>query len=205
MTAACHLEVLVEEPSMEAFLSELLDRLLLGKCTFKVHPFQGKSDLLDKLEARLRAYAAWLPVDHRVVVVVDRDDEDCHELKRRLEDIARRSGLSTRSTPRSGFWQVVNRIVVEELESWYFGDWQAVCTAYPRVQDRISRNKKHRDPDAIQGAWEAFERVMQRYGYFKAGLRKVELARSLGPLIERERSSSRSFNTFCDAILEAVA
>lgn len=46
---------------------------------------------------------------------------------------------------------------------------------------------------------------MQRYGYFKAGLRKVELARSLGPLIERERSSSRSFNTFCDAILEAVA
>lgn len=134
MTAACHLEVLVEEPSMEAFLSELLDRLLLGKCTFKVHPFQGKSDLLNKLEARLRAYAAWLPVDHRVVVVVDRDDEDCHELKRRLEDIARRSGLSTRSTPRSGFWQVVNRIVVE--------DWNRGISAIGKLCALLTQGSK---------------------------------------------------------------
>ncbi len=56
--SAAHLELLVEEPSMEAFLRALLPRLLPQDRTFEVHPFQGKSDLLGKLEARLRGYAA---------------------------------------------------------------------------------------------------------------------------------------------------
>ena len=68
--ATTHLEVLVEEPSMEAFLRALLPRLLPQDRTFEIHPFQGKSDLLGKLEARLRGYAAWLPADWRIVVVV---------------------------------------------------------------------------------------------------------------------------------------
>lgn len=119
--------------------------------------------------------------------------------------MARRAGLSTRSSTRSACGQVVNRIVIPELEAWYFGDWQAVCAAYPRVQKRINRRKQFRDPDAVQGAWEALERVLQRYGYFKTGLRKIELARKLGTLIEPNRSSSRSFKNFCDAVLEAVA
>lgn len=73
---------------MEAFLRALLPRRLPLDRTFKVHPFQGKSDLLSKLEARLRGYAVWLPDDWRIVVVVDRDDDDCRALKQRLEDIA---------------------------------------------------------------------------------------------------------------------
>lgn len=42
---------------MEAFLRGLLPRLLPAGRTFGIHPFQGKSDLLGKLEARLRGYA----------------------------------------------------------------------------------------------------------------------------------------------------
>lgn len=42
MTAARHLEFLVEEPSMETFLKGLLPRLLPEGCTFGIHPFQGK-------------------------------------------------------------------------------------------------------------------------------------------------------------------
>ena len=60
-----HLVLLVEEPSMEAFLRALLPRLLPAGRTFEVHAFQGKPDLLGKLEARLRGYAGWLPVDWR--------------------------------------------------------------------------------------------------------------------------------------------
>ena len=58
---ANHLELLVEEPSMEAFLRSLLPRLLPHDRSFEVHSFQGKSDLLGKLQARLRGYAKWLP------------------------------------------------------------------------------------------------------------------------------------------------
>ncbi len=76
MTAR-HLKLLVEEPSMEAFLRALLPRLLAASRTFEVHAFQGKADLLGKLQARLRGYAQWLPDDWRIVVVVDRDDDDC--------------------------------------------------------------------------------------------------------------------------------
>jgi len=69
--------VLVEEHSMEVFLAGLLPRLLGQRATFTVHAHQGKSDLLAKLAPRLRAYAKWLPATWRIVVVVDRDRDDC--------------------------------------------------------------------------------------------------------------------------------
>lgn len=204
--AAAHLELLVEEPSMEAFLRVLLPRLLPEDRTFEVHPFQGKSDLLTRLEPRLRGYATWLPPDWRIIVVVDRDDEDCRALKRRLEEIAHRSGLTTRSRASAGRWQLVNRLAIEELEAWYFGDWDGVRAEYPRVTATIPQRQGFRDPDAIAGGtWEAFERVMQTRGYFKGGLGKIEAARALGARIEPTRSRSTSFSAFCAVIAEAIA
>lgn len=203
---AAHLELLVEEPSMEAFLRALLPRLLPQDRTFEVHPFQGKGDLLGKLESRLRGYAAWLPRDWRIVVVVDRDDEDCRELKRQLESIARRAGLRSPARARNAQWQLVNRIAIEELEAWYFGDWAAVRSAYPRASASVPRRQGFRDPDAIAGGtWEAFERVMRAHGYFKGGLSKIEAARAIGTHADPARSSSHSFRAFSSAISEACS
>ena len=205
MTAA-HLVLLVEEPSMEAFLRALLPRLLPQDRTFEVHPFQGKNDLLGKLEARLRAYASWLPANWRIMVVVDRDNDDCLELKRQLEVIARRARLRTRTRARNASWQLVNRIAIEELEAWYFGDWAAVRQAFPRASANMPRRQGFRDPDAVAGGtWEAFERVMLAHGYFKGGLRKIEAARAVGANIDPTRCTSRSFRAFSDAIVEACA
>ncbi len=67
---------------MEAFLRILLPRLLPEDRSFEVHAFQGKSDLLGKLQDRLRGYARWLPEDWRIIVVVDRDDDECLALKK---------------------------------------------------------------------------------------------------------------------------
>lgn len=205
MTAS-HLELLVEEPSMEAFLRALLPRMLPAGCTFEVHPFQGKDDMLGKLNARLHAYAQWLPDDWRIVVVVDRDNDDCLSLKQHLETLAERTGLRTRSSARGRPWQVVNRIAIEELEAWYFGDWIAVCSAYPRVSQVVSRSRSFRDPDGIRGGtWEAFERVLKQYGYFKTGLRKVEAARAIGSYLNPQRNCSESFTRFHQALVEATA
>lgn len=210
MTAATHLVVLAEEPSMEAFLQAFLPRLLPQGCTFELHPFQGKDDLMGKLEDRLRGYATWLPPDWRLVVVVDRDDEDCCQLKQRMEVLTARSGLQTRTQARGTAvptrWQLVNRIAIEELEAWYFGDWQAVHAAYPKVSATLSRQSGYRDPDAIAGGtWEAFERVMQRHGYFKGRLGKIEAARAIGLHVDPARSSSGSFRAFCAALQEACS
>lgn len=203
---ANHFELLVEEPSMDAFLRALLPRLLPQNRTFEVHAFRGKTDLLRKLGARLRGYASWLPDDWRIVVVVDRDDDDCVELKQHMEEVAIRAGLRTRHSAAGMHWQLVNRIAIEELEAWYFGDWQAVREAYPRVKPGILNRRGFRDPDAIAGGtWEAFERVMQRHGYFAGGLGKIEAARVIGTCLDPVRSCSRSFALFHDALIEAVS
>lgn len=189
---------------MEAFLRALLPRLLPQDRTFEIHPFQGKSDLLGKLPARLRGYSKW-PEDWRIVVVVDRDEDDCRRLKQHLEDIAALAGLSTRSRPKRGVWQLVNRIAIEELEAWYFGDWDGVRAAYPDVPDSVPRKSGFRDSDAISGGtWEAFERVLGKHGYFEGGLRKIEAARVIGAKLKPQRCVSHSFTVFRDAVLEAT-
>ena len=189
--AANHFIFLVEDRSTEVFLQELLPRLLPQQHTFEVHSFGSKSALRMKLLQRLRAYPRWLPHRYahwRIVVVVDRDTDDCHVLK------AGESG-----------WQVVNRIAIEELEAWYFGDWDAVCAAYPRVSATVPQRAGYRDPDAIRGGtWEAFEKILKRHGYFKTGLRKTEAAREVASRICWERTRSRSFRVFVNAVLEAI-
>jgi hypothetical protein len=71
------------------------------------------------------------------VVVVDRDDDDCAKLKKRLEAMAAEAGLATKSKPKSKRFAVVNRLAIEELEAWYFGDWEAVQQAYPKVNANV--------------------------------------------------------------------
>ncbi|MCY4353998.1 MAG: DUF4276 family protein [Truepera sp.] len=68
-------------------------------------------------------YARWLPDEYRIIVMVDRDNDDCKKLKAELEAAAMAARLRTRSQASGGPWQVANRIVIEELEAWYFGDW----------------------------------------------------------------------------------
>ena len=192
---------------MEAFLRVVLPRLLPAGRTFAIHVFQGKRDLLKKLPGRLRGYRHWLPADWRLIVMVDRDDDNCLELKARLETSAQEAELlSPRTKSPNRPWQVVNRVVIEELEAWYFGDWQSVCAAYPRVKPTIPRRTRYRDPDAIPGGtWEAFERVLQRSGYFKTGLRKVEAAQTIAAHFDPDRNRSRSFAVFHTAVREAMA
>lgn len=198
-----HVDVLVEEPSMEAALLLLLPEML-GNISFAVHPHQGKPDLLVRLRERLRGYASWLPSTWRILVLLDRDDEDCQALKGRLETMARDTGLTTRSVS-SADWKVVNRLAIEELEAWYFGDWQAVRAAYPRVSPHVPSQARYRDPDAVKGGTcEAFERVMQRAGYFKNGLRKIEAARTIAGHMDPTRNTSKSFQVFRSTLDELV-
>jgi hypothetical protein len=201
-----HLEILVEEPSMEIFLNAPLPRILGDRATFAIHVHQGKPDLLQKLDSRLRAYAKWLPDLWRIVVLVDRDSDDCSALKQRMELAATMAGLSTRVTCRGSPWRVATRLAIEELEAWFFSDWAAVRAAYPRASAAVPNQQAYRNPDAIAGGtWEALERVLQKAGYFSAGLRKVEAASCIGRHFEPTRASSPSFKTFEAALREAVA
>jgi hypothetical protein len=200
-----HLEVLVEEPSMEAALGVLLPKMLPGT-SFQIHTHQGKLDLRGKLPQKLKAYAAWIPSTWRIVVVVDRDNDDCKHLKTRLEDMAARAGLLTRSAAADNTsYVIVNRLAIEELEAWFFGDWNAVCAAYPKVPSTITAKAEYRAPDEIKGGtWEALMRVLQQAGYFPGGLRKIEAARAITKHMVASRNASPSFCALRDALDELV-
>lgn len=201
---AGQLEILVEEASMEEALRVIVPRIA-GGAAFGIYSFQCKQELLKELPARLRGYRKWIPADHRILVVVDRDADDCVDLKRKLEDYARQAGFATRTTGRREDAQVVNRLAIEELESWFFGDWEAVRSAYPRVHVNLPAKRGYRDPDAITGGtWEALERVLQRAGYYRTGMPKVEVARNIAKHMDPERNRSRSFQQLRRALLDLV-
>ena len=193
--------VFVVEFSMEAALEQLLPKLL-GDIEFQIIRFQCKDDLLKKSPERLRGYASWLPANWRILVLVDRDDDDCIVLKAELENMAAAAGLLTKTAADNGqCFQVVNRIAIEELEAWFFGDWSAVQAAYPRVPATLPQKAGFRDPDAVAGGtWEALERVLKKAGYFSTGLRKVELARSVAVHMNPPNNTSRSFQIFAGAV-----
>lgn len=195
-----HLEVLVEEQSMEEALTHLLPKIV-GRLSFTIHAYQGKADLLKKLPNRLAGYAKWMPDSYRILVLVDRDDENCKALKAKLEEAAIKAGLRTISESGIDECQVLNRIVIEELEAWYFGDWRAVRAAFPRVPMSPVNQAKCRVPDAITGGtWEAFERILKQAGYFKNGLQKINAARSISQHMVPARNTSRSFQVLNEAL-----
>ncbi len=168
--------------------------------------FKGKKDLLSKLPQRLKGYKAWIPDDHRIIILIDRDNEDCQKLKLELENIAINSGFVTKSSAtseRKKKYQLINRIVIEELEAWFFGDGQALVKAYPKLSKNIPEQAKYRNPDGIKGGtWEALEKVLQKAGYHQGGLEKLKAARDIAPYMDPRENKSKSFQVFYSCLLE---
>lgn len=197
-----HVEFLLEEESAQEALAKLAPQLLPDGCTARFHAFQGKRRLLAKLPERLRGYASWLPTDWRIVVVLDADSDDCRALKARLEHAATSVGLFTKTAPglRGGF-TVLNRLAVEELEAWFFGDVAALRSVYPRLPATLASKSAYRDPDAVRGGtWEALERVLQAAGYYPSGLPKIAAAGQIAAAMDPGVNRSGSFRCFVDGL-----
>lgn len=98
------------------------------------------------------------------------------------------------------------RIIVEELEAWFFGDPAAIASAFPGVPRELGSKKRFRDPDAIPGGtWEALERVLQGAGHFPSGLAKIATARAISAHMNVEANTSRSFCAFRDGLRRLAA
>lgn len=200
----------VEEPSMEAFLGDFLPRILSEASDWKIIDHSSKWQLLNNLPVRLLGYAK-MPILHRpkVLVLVDRDDDECSMLKARLESACNNASLFSKTSPGvAGTFDVVNRIVVEELEAWYFGDVHALCEAWPGVPATLGAQARFRDPDAITGGThEALLGVLQKAGHFRGmeRLPKIDAARRMGALIDPAHNRSVSFQHFLTGLNALVA
>jgi hypothetical protein len=191
--AGWRLLVHVEDLSMETAIRVLLPKLLGGRSVeCKVITHGSKSQMLRNLPTRLPGYEPGA----RVLVLIDRDQEDCQRLKARLEDIARHAGLPTKTSPdQAGAFRVVNRIAVEELEAWFLGDPQALTAAYPRLSPNFVAKASMRDPDAVKGGTcEALRRLLQNAGYDRQG--KIAMAQRIAMHMQPGINRSKSFQAF---------
>lgn len=207
---AVSLFIHVEEPSMATALGVLIPRIIDNRqCALKIIDHGSKQALLGHLPARLQGYARWRNPALRVLVLVDRDDDDCHRLKARLEEASAAAGLYSKTRPGpGGRFRIVNRIVVEELESWFFGDVAALAAAYPGFPTSLPKREAFRDPDAIRGGtWEALLRVLKKSGHYAASSRlpKIEVARRVAEHMDPGRNRSASFHAFTTGLNALIA
>ncbi len=202
-----HIDFLVEEPSAEAALNNILPKILGGIITYNIIVHQGKKDLLKKLPNRLRGYAKWIDDKYKIVVLLDKDSQDCIALKAALNQTALNAGLKLKIADAApGYkYQVLNRIAIEELESWFFGDQIALKKSYPRIPDGEIRSRKYSNPDGITQCWETLEQLLQKGGYYPSGLPKIENARKVSKHMDIENNSSHSFNIFKKGLQELIS
>ena len=199
-----HIEFLLEERSAEAALESILPKIVCDDVGFNFHVFQGKHDLLKNLPIRLKGYRHWIPDDWRIIVLIDEDREDCLQLKAKLEQAASEAGFvtKTRTTSNRNF-SVVNRLAIEELEAWFFGDPEAVRTAYPNVSKTFHTRSKFRNPDAITGGThEALGRVLKRY--YPKWLPKTVVAQNIASHMIPDQNTSKSFQVFLEGLKACV-
>lgn len=203
-------EVLCEGSSDVPVVREVLTRHfgLEQDRQFRIHPHRGKGKLpvagaapspardglLTQLPIKLRNYGrqAGAGYETAVVVLVDADDDACRELKAAL--VAMYNGLDVK--PRTLF-----RIAVEETESWFLADVDAVKKAYPRA----SRAKLNGiPPDKVCGAW---ERLADAIGFTGSnpGAGKQEWADAISPHLSLSDPPSPSLRAFVTGVAKLLA
>ena len=209
-----HLEILVEDSSGARLIEILLPKLLGdhgSPHTWNIHAYKGigrlpqglraKSDparrvLLDQLPRLLRGLAHLAHVD-AVVVVVDADNRDCKSF---LADL-RRVALDCGADEKTLF-----RLAIEEIEAWYFGDREALASAFPHAKRKALELYRQ---DSVCGTWEMLAEALhpggakaaKQRGGPNAGDLKHEWADRIGPHMVPDRNQSPSFQKLCIGLL----
>lgn len=203
-------EILIEGSSDVPVVKEILSRQfnMRDGIDFRIHPHRGKGELpqnklsrpdpknrglLDQLPAKLRGYS-YLPEGYCVVVLVDSDSNDCRELKASLVDLYQ----SLDKRPRC----ILFRIAVEEIESWFLADREAIIKAYPKAKIQKIHNIP---PDSIVGAWEHMAEVLNRKPQDCDGGDKIEWATKISSHLDLNQPRSPSLKAFVNGIDRLMA
>jgi hypothetical protein len=176
---------------------------------FAIHPHRGKgqlpdgsahqlqhSGLLNQLERKLNAYGEILGDDSFVLVLLDVDDENCAELLARLNAKL----LALKCRPK----RVLFRLAIEEIESWFIADLEALKLAYPAR--RITRLSKEKiPPDAIIGAAERLAKHLGVKSESLTGTVKKKWAEQIAPHLNLDVPFSPSLRKFLEGVAAQIA
>ncbi len=205
------LEVLVEGASDSPTVKEVLERkfqLVEGE-HFRIHHHKGKGrlpanplgrpelkhqGLLDQLPAKLRGFGRSLPAEAFVLVVVDADTQPCQELLAELNNML--AALPYKPN-------VLFRLAIEETESWFIADIEALQKAYPgQVKKNVLKNIQL---DAIVGASERLAEALGLNVKMVAGPTKFQWAKKIAPHLDLDNPRSPSFKKLIEGIAGVIA
>lgn len=205
-----YFEVLVEGGSDVPTMRELFTRKfgLEEKVHFRIHPHKGRGrlpnnilaepdpkhqTLLDQLPAKLRGFS-YLGDEACVVVLVDADDTPSDQLLGDLSAMLQRLPRKPKN--------VVFRLAVEETESWFIADTQAVLRAYPRAKVQRLRGIQ---PDAIVGAWEVLADAIGAKRADVTGADKYAWAEKIAPHLDFDLPTSPSLRELVEGVAANIS
>lgn len=188
-------------------MREILQRRfgLTENIHFELHPHQGKGrlppyphqrpdpqnrTLLHQLPAKLRAYAS-LGDSILILVVVDADDTPEDIL---MTDLTQMLAALSQRPPR-----VLFRLAIEETESWFLADPDAIAAAYPGAKIRLIQKI---EPDAVIGAWERLAECLGKKGQ-PAPKDKYSWAERIAPRMNLDHPRSPSLRKLLEGIAAA--
>jgi hypothetical protein len=177
-----YLACFLEEPSAEEMLKGILPRLLPDNIQVKYVVFKGKHDLEKRLVRQLRN---WQLPDSAFLIMRDKDSADCITVKKHLSDLCANAGKPN----------AVVRIACQELESFYFGDLNAVEKGLELTNLTKHKEKsKYRIPDDIINPCDELEKLTSNKYQHIIGSRKI------APYLSLDNNTSHSFNVLVSGI-----
>lgn len=180
------LEFLLEEPSMEKALKNILPAILPPEYQYNINyflrPHHGKSDLQKSIPNKMKHYGNY----HEPILFIilhDQDSNDCIQLRKELMGLC-----------ENGRCPFLIRIVCRELESWFLGDMDAIETAFPGKfrADKYKNKAKFRNPDLLNAADEL--------GKILPGFNKGIAAEYISKHLKLEQNTSPSFKKFVSGL-----
>lgn len=198
-------EILVEGASDVPAVRDVLTRRfgLVENVNFRIHKHKGRGSLpddllgqpdpkqqtlLNQLPAKLKGWS-YFGDDACVLVLVDADDDPCHELLTQLNSMLARL---PKRPPR-----VLFRLAIEETESWFIADVDAVVAAYPKARTQKLRRIV---ADDIVGAWEELAAALGLMNSEVTGADKYAWAERISPHLNLDEPRSPSLRKFIDGV-----
>jgi hypothetical protein len=172
-----NLVCLLEEESAKAMLEGVFQKILPHSVVPFFIVFEGKQDLEQQMTLKIRR---WNRPDSVFLVMRDQDAGNCKTIKSKLAQLCRQTGKYDRT---------LIRIACHELESFYFGDLNAVEKGLRRPNiSRLANKAKYRIPDGIINPCAELEKLTN--GQYQ----HISGSRAIAPHLKINGNTSKSFN-----------
>ncbi len=181
---------MTEERSMEEALLNILPKIDIffkNKENFQIIPHEGKQDLEKSIPRKIRAWRDTSYIQYKFIIIRDNDNSDCLNVKNKLNQLCVDNDRNN----------VLIRIAMQELESWFLGDLNAVDQAFKTKMSSKQNTRKFRNPDSINNPSQVLSKLLNNKS-------KISWSKNISNYMNINNNKSTSFNVFKSGVLNLL-